>query len=263
MLTIKEPMSMSDKIPHVYNRNLIPLLESSVIMIYGQGGIGKSMAAIHSAIKFVENNPNKKAVLWLTEDSEGENRKRFVNLVKAFSDKPTDYFNSRIHFISSEPIRFTVLKDGNALPSSDFHIIESELKQYDLIVLDPLLQFQGGDENNNTHAGAMMGLLKSWTAEYQKIVLLLHHATFYADTPDKPRARGAKEWVNGTRGAYSLKRLKKPSVGATKDEIMAFYEKLEVTLEKDNGLSSVLMQKYGSTTFNLTLFPPLNCLKEY
>lgn len=263
MLNIKEPMSMTDKIPFVYNRNLIPLLESSVIMLYGQGGIGKSMCAIHSAIKFVENNPDKKAVLWLTEDSEGENRKRFFNLVKAFSDKPVSYFNTRIHFISSEPVRFTVMKDGNALQSTSFTTIEQELKEYDLIILDPLLQFQGGDENNNTHAGVMMGLLKNWAAEYRKIVVLLHHATFYADTPDKPRARGAKEWVNGTRGAYSLKRLKKPAVGATKDEIMAFYEKLEITLEKDNGLSSVLMQKYGSTTFTLRMFPPLNCLKEY
>lgn len=261
MLNIKKPLEMSDRIPFVYNRRLIPLLESSVMILFAQGGIGKSMTAIRSAIEFTENNPNKKAILWLTEDAEGENKKRLINLIKRFSVNPIEYFNERVHFIESEPIRFTQLKDGNAIPSAEMPRIRDRLKEYDLIILDPLLQFQGGDENNNTHAGAMMGLLKGWAAEEQKIFLLLHHATFPDGNLDHPRSRGAKEWVNGTRGAYSLKKLPRPSSGATKADVADYYENLIVTLEKDNGLSSVLIQDHNSTSFQLKLFPPLNCLK--
>ena len=248
---------MNSNVPYVYNKNFIPLLEGSVMMFYAQGGVGKSIIAIHTAIKFVESNPDKKAVLWLTEDPEGENRRRLLDLIEAFSDKQASYFNERIHFIDTEPIRFTYMQDGNSVQSKEFKEIKQELKPYGLVVLDPLLQFQGGEENSNTHAGVMMGLLKTWTAEEMKVVLLIHHATFYNGEMNKPKSRGAKEWINGTRGAYSLMRLETPRASATKEEVKNFYEQVKVTLEKDNGLSSEIIRAHGNTSFTLRALPPM------
>lgn len=258
LITIKKPSEMTNKVPTVFNKNFIPLLEGSVIMIYAIGGVGKSFAAIHSAIKFVENNPEKKALLWLSEDPEGENKKRFLKLINSYAINAIDFYDERIVFVESEPVKLTNLKEGNAIPTEEFSKIKAIFDPYSFIVLDPLLQFQGGDENSNTHAGTFMGLLKTWTAEEMKTIMLLHHATFYNGDTTKPRARGAKEFVNSTRGTYCLQRLPIPAAGSSKEEVRSYYEQLEIQLIKDNGLSSTIIQKHGSSTFRLAVLPPLS-----
>ena len=150
------------------------------------------------------------------------------------------------------------MKDGNAILTEEYSLIREELQDYSFITFDPLLQFQGGDENSNTHAGVMMGMLKDWAATEAKIILLIHHATFYNGELDKPKSRGAKEWVNGTRGTYSVKRLPVPKSSASKEEVTDFYEKVQVVLEKDNGLSSEIIRQYGSTSFVVRALPPMS-----
>jgi len=84
----------------------------------------------------------------------------------------------------------------------EYYQIKEELSQYGMIVLDPLLQFNGCDENSNSHAGVLMGALKTWAAEADKVLMLLHHVTFFQDGTIK--ARGAGEWQNGCRCVYSI-----------------------------------------------------------
>ncbi len=170
-------------------------------MLVSNGGTGKSFCAIRMAMVYVSENPEKKAVLWLTEDSEGENYSRFTRLVGEFKQDPK-FFQDHIAFITSSPLRFTKLEDGNATLTNEFMQTKLELTDYSLIVLDPLLQFNGCDENSNTHAGVMMGAFKSWAAKESKEILLLHHVTIYQDGGIK--ARGAGEWQNGCRCVYSV-----------------------------------------------------------
>jgi hypothetical protein len=129
----------------------------------------------------------------------------------------------------------TALRDGNAILTEEFWSARLAAFDYDLVVLDPLLQFIGCDENNNTHAGVLMGAMKEWAAEETKTILLLHHATRSTQGEKvfiKPR--GAGEYVNGARGVYEVSRVMTydgRGIDATKEDYRIF------TLTKDNGIS--------------------------
>jgi hypothetical protein len=214
-------------------------------MLYSGGGVGKSFAAIRESMEYVAENPAKQAALWLTEDSEGETRRRYERLVDVFK-QPKSFFDSRISFIAQEPVRLTKMQDGNAVLADEFLDIRLALVDYSLLVFDPLLQFNGCDENSNTHAGVLMGALKEWAAEEQKVILLLHHAT-WAGQSGKIKPRGAGEWVNGTRGVYEISR---PEEEWKKD--MRLF-----TLTKDNGLSYYFRNPYtDKPERELDVFPP-------
>jgi hypothetical protein len=64
----------------VFLLNYVPLLEGAPVMFYAPGGVGKSFAAMRCGIEFFIETGGKVA-LWLTEDSEAENRARFHALV--------------------------------------------------------------------------------------------------------------------------------------------------------------------------------------
>ena len=201
MITIKKANKLTKKKPSVCCADYFPMLEGTVTMLYAGGGVGKSFASIKQSMYFVKET-GRSVALWLSEDSEGENRNRYERLLADFGATPRKVFDDRIDFITDVPQKITVLKDGNAILTEDFTEMQIALLDYGMIVLDPLLQFQGGDENNNTHAGVFMGGMKDWAESEKKCVLLLHHAS--KNKEGQYRARGAGEWVNGTRATYLL-----------------------------------------------------------
>ena len=249
-IQIKKPLEMTTERPRVYCKDYLPLLEGCVMMLFSGGGVGKSFASIRSAIEFVEENKYKKAALWLTEDAEGETRHRYDAIIGEYK-KPRDYYDDRISFIVQEPLKLTSLSDGNSNLTDDFYEIRLALQEYDLVVLDPLLQFNGGDENNNTHAGVLMGGLKTWASEEIKTILLLHHAS--SKMGGGVKSRGAGEWVNGCRGVYELQYIMDSS-GEKVDT--AEKDRRNFVLTKDNGLSYWFRDKNtGMNERKLDVFP--------
>jgi len=255
-LQIKKPVNMTARKPHVYCKRYVPLLESSVMMYFSGGGVGKSWASIHTAVEFVEENQEKKAVLWLTEDAEGETRDRYERIIKG-RRHTRDFYDTRVHFIQQEPLKLTKLTDGNAIITDEFWDIRLDLMDYSLVVFDPLLQFNGGDENNNTHAGILMGALKTWAAEENKVILLLHHATVKMD--GSPKSRGAGEWMNGCRGVYEVAMVLDDKGQVDTDR----KNKRNFKLAKDNGLSYHFRDvATGLLERSLIVFPPQDDIKE-
>jgi len=228
LLKIKTPQQMTTRRPTVYIKHYLPLVEQSVMMIYSGGGVGKSFASIRVAVEFAEET-GKRVALWLTEDPEGENRDRYERIINE-RKKPREFYDAKISFISSEPVKFTKLHDGNAVLTDEYWESRIDLIDYGLVVIDPLLQFQGCDENSNTHAGVMMGAFKEWAAEEEKIILVLHHATAYKDGAVKPR--GAGEWTNGTRGCYHIKK----QLNSDNSDDYSARNKRIFKLTKENGL---------------------------
>ena len=201
MITIKKANKLSKRKPAVHCVDYLPMLEGAVSMLFAGGGVGKSFASIKQAMYFVKET-GRSVALWLSEDSEGENRDRYERLLTDFGATPRKVFDDKIDFITDVPQKITVLQDGNAILTEDFTEMQIALLDYGMVVLDPLLQFQGGDENNNTHAGVFMGGMKDWAESEKKCILLLHHASKNKD--GEYRARGAGEWVNGTRATYLI-----------------------------------------------------------
>lgn len=253
MLKIKKPTQMSKAKPPVYCKRYLPLLSGSVMMLYSQGGVGKSFAAIREAVEFAIET-GKRTVLWLTEDHEGENSDRYERVIREY-DQPREYFDGLIEFIENSPHKLTEQRDGNAILTNDFWQIRLDLFDYSLVVLDPLLQFAGGDENSNTHAGVLMGALKDWAAEEGKTILLLHHATRVNghNGASHLKPRGASEFVNATRGVYEISRCVRPD--GKQDETKGDYRVF--TLTKDNGISEHFRDPFtGELSKELKVFPP-------
>lgn len=252
-LNIKKPTSMETKRPKVYCKDFIPLQESAPHTIFAGGGTGKSYLSIKIAMTFVAENPNKKALLWLTEDAEGETRHRYESLLSEFG-YTRSFFDDRIDFISDSPVPFCKMVKGNPEVNPEFNDIKEDLIPYSLVVIDPLLQFYGLEENNNTHAGVFMGLAKDWCAKENKILLMLHHASWNAQT-QRLKARGAGELVNSTRGTYELQRIYTTDQDGNivKDHSKDQY--LRAVLTKENGLGYWFRNETGDMVRDIKVFP--------
>jgi hypothetical protein len=250
LLSLKKPSELNPERPPVFCRHFIPIMQSAVSMVYSGGGTGKSFAAIRMAIEF-SIETGRKSALWLTEDAEGENKFRFDSLVKQDYPHHANRIDELLSFIPSRPIPLTQMRDDNAELTKEFWQIRLELSDYGAIFVDPLLQFNGCDENSNTHAGVLMGALKEWTDEERKSIILIHHASKTKD--DAVRPRGAGEWSNGCRSVFKVSRIANAD-GKTIDTDMVNF--LEVTLVKDNGLSYFFRDETTSSLVkNLRVFP--------
>jgi len=251
LMQLKRPHQLSNERPNIICGDYMPMVENSVMMLFSAGGVGKSYVSLRATISYLVENRNKKALLWLTEDDEGETRYRFFEVLKTMG---VDYneIKDRITITDQTPIKFTRLSQNNLDPTPEYFEIRKELIDFDFVVIDPLLQFNSGEENNNTHAGVLMGLLKEWAKTDKTTILILHHATI---TQYGSKARGAGDFVNGTRGTYELSVIK--TMGDNKELIpdVEKSHKRKLVLTKDNGLSRFVMEKYNSRDFEVDVFP--------
>lgn len=249
LLKLRKATELNPDRPPVFCQHYLPIMQSAVSMLYAGGGTGKSYAAIRCGIEYALET-GRKAALWLTEDSEGECRFRFCSIVEQDYLQHKNRLEENVRFIAGRPVPFTTMEGGNAVLTKQFWQIRLGLAEYGLLVIDPLLQFQGANENDNTHAGVMMGALKEWTDEEEKSILLIHHAS--KSKEGGIRARGAGEWVNGCRSVFLVEKIVTPS-----GEIDQFRKNdLKFTLVKDNGLSYFFRDPAtGAISKNLRVFP--------
>lgn len=244
-IVAKKPTEMTHKRPTVFCQKFIPLQEQSVTMLFAGGGIGKSYSAIKIAIEYILET-GKTACLWLTEDSEGENYHRFMEIVNSFYANREEYIVERISFVSEAPVKFSKLDAGNYVLTPEYYETRLSLYEHGLVVIDPLLQFAGCDENSNTGAGVVMGGLKTWAREENKVILIVHHSTKVRKGENgetlPPSSRGAGEWQNGCRAVYS--------VGTLGIET----NKLKFKLAKGNGIGRYFRNHFGSYERELEIF---------
>ena len=71
---------------------------------------------------------------------------------------------------------------------------------FDFIILDPLIAFFGGDENNNSQAREFMNLLTEWADKEDKAILVVHHN----NKSVTGGIRGASAFVDAVRLQYQL-----------------------------------------------------------
>lgn len=241
-MDIRSFEEISQKRQKVFCKGYIPLLEGSPTMLYAGGGTGKSYASIRIAIEYALET-GKKAALWLTEDTPGENRFRYEAICNEFYPTKKEEIKALVMAINSPPARFTKLDRGNAVLTEDFWRTRLALNEYGMVVIDPLIQFNGGDENSNSHAGVLMGAIKTWAQEENKSIILIHHVTI---NDGNVKVRGAGEWGNGCRAVYLVGR---PSAGMPESF-------LKFTLTKNNGVAWCFKNDAGELSRELEIFPP-------
>ena len=229
-------------------RDLLPLPAKTVNMISSAGGMGKTYIAIRLANEFVRENKNR-VLCWFSEDDNGEIAIRYDILKK--SGLIMQEFQEDIFLINSEPKQFALKEQG--IFKANYKALD-ELKNDCLfnnirfIIIDPLLAFYGGDENDNSQARVFMQPFIEWTKQFDITVLFIHHASKNGGT------RGAGAFRDAVRTLYEMNYVmtdKNEIDFDTKDSGIR-----EVSLVKDNRNAFYWFdKKYDGGVANIQIMP--------
>lgn len=237
--------------------------KNGLTMIAGTGGVGKSFIALHLAIRYAIANPEKKVLLWLSEDPKGITAGRFK--ATWFS-----YYQSKFKEKYGAINNIDIVGNDTGVHSID-ELNSKEIKElfdgYDFIVLDPLISLAPTIETDAQTARTFMNRL-FFVAKDKDAIVVIHHvskttAEAVASASDPTdlyiSGRGSSDITNATRVTYLVY---KPS--AKKEENAEGIDidldtQRKAVLAKDNwGVRTII----GTDTLTLTIFPPASKSKS-
>ena len=210
--SIVKPMSILDieeeKI-YFYAEDWLPIPKNTITIIAGSGGASKSALVLQLLMRIIKENQNLKIFGWLSEDLKGYTKERFSSFKNGFfKDTDIELFR-KLYIAGSGDIPFFILdvSSKGIKVSEKWYKFKEEMKDYDIIVLDPLIAFFGGEENSNTHTRAFMNILNEWIVKESKTLILIHHSKKPngKDTRDDITVRGAGAIVDASRLTYEVK----------------------------------------------------------
>ena len=119
-----------------------------------------------------------------------------------------------------------------------FYKLKNSLKDVEFIILDPLIAFFGGDENNNSQAREFMNLLTEWADKEDKAILVVHHN----NKSTTGGIRGASAFVDAVRLQYELiKEDEKENANPNKETTPMPDNYRKIIIQKDNwGVERIL-----------------------
>ncbi|NWF66091.1 MAG: AAA family ATPase [Campylobacterales bacterium] len=194
-------LSVKGKNPMFFLENVLPIQEHEINIISAPGGSGKSYVSLYLALQFIQLYRDKRCFLWLSEDEIGVSKKRANSLCKIHNFK----LNNNITVAGKETRVFHFL-NKNLIIHDKFELMKNQLKNYDLIILDPLIAFYGADENSNAEARYFMSILNKWCVDDNKTIILIHHHN-KASMGNKSNARGASAFIDACRMHYIIERI--------------------------------------------------------
>ena len=221
-------------------KEFIPVPKKTVTIFSAGGGTGKTSLLLQLAMHYLHENPNDKAFCWLSEDPLGLTKHRLNRVISGLYPKG----NETLHrLILSEDLTFPTLLEINRSMSINplFYKMKLMLKDFKLIILDPLIAFFGGDENNNAQAKLFMQLFTKWAAEEDKTIIFIHHST-----KNTSQSRGASAFVDAARAVYEIEKIKDED-GKEVDTALR-----KVSLTKDNYRAS---KHFGGFSKKIQVFP--------
>ena len=211
---IKQPYKedINTKIKTVCN-NLFPV--GYLSLLAGPSGIGKTYAAINLSCSFVMET-NKKAFLWLSEDL-GQVGFRIETVLQNIWTEKADKIRKNLFYMNDTAERFltkefgTVRVDNTFLNWFKLNIVE----KYDFIVLDPLIAFFGGNENDSGDARLFMDTASKMVMGTNKVILILHHTNKTVLTKEEQKdinklrnsMRGSSAFLDAARTACYLRKI--------------------------------------------------------
>lgn len=235
----------------------LPIPLNTVCMISAKGGVGKTNLSLYIANKYIKNHSGNVG-LWLTEDEEGNIRHRVNkllehNIIEEFNEDRVELIiDTPIHLVKSLGKEF--VSDEDTIESLKLYCIEKDIR---LLVIDPLLAFYGGNENDNSQARTFMQPFINWCKTLDITIILIHHSS-----KGENNTRGAGAFVDAVRCAYTI------SMPLMEDgkNIIEDKEKIAdgirvITCTKDNrGVIPLIYKKYQNNPFEMKLVPSIDIL---
>ena len=190
---------------------------STVILLNGDGGTGKSVVALQLAFAGVYEVPwlgrqvTPGGVLFISaEDDMDELHRRLADIAAGAGtplDRPGLYLTS---LVGEDAILAAPSGRTNILAPTDlFAALAREVSELRpaLLVLDTLADLFGGEENQRAQARAFIGLLKGLASRYQVTVLLLAHPSLQGMSSGSGTS-GSTAWNNSVRGRLYFERVR-------------------------------------------------------
>ncbi|UXC28585.1 AAA family ATPase [Aliarcobacter butzleri] len=211
ILTInkKSILDVNEKEPEFYLKNWLPIPKGTITIISAPGGTGKTWIVAQLALKFIIENNHKKIFLWLSEDLESIVKYRMNLICNSILNTTLDNRFENITITDTFPEPLLERNKGIYKMGYKFDQLKAELKDYDLIVLDPLLAFYGADENDNSQARLFMQPFMNWCKEMNKSIVFLHHSNKPVGSDNLSRTRGAGAFVDAARVCYEMNKIYK------------------------------------------------------
>lgn len=201
----------------------LPFARNTVSMVVADGGVGKSWTVLQVAIRHLMDNPNERVFAWMSEDSESESRRRAELICKEIVKKDINNF-SNLFISDNEP--FHIIESSGDI-SKKFNLLKEQLKEFDLIIYDPLIGFYSGNENDNSQARKFMQLFINWAKKEDKTIVFIHHSSKAIKG-----SRGASSLVDAVRLVYVIENIEDSAIDK------------KITIVKDNyGVSELLGYK--------------------
>lgn len=222
LFTITPASRVEEKEAEFITKSFIPIPRKTVSIFSAGGGTGKTSLLLQLSMHYLYENPTKKAFCWLSEDPLGLTKYRLNRIIGGLFQKGMETLH---RLMLSDDLTFPVLLEQNRVLTINalFYKMKTLLRDYDLIILDPLIAFFGGDENNNSHAKLFMQLFTKWAGESDKTIIFIHHST-----KNTSQSRGASAFTDAARAVYEIEKIKDDE-GKEKDTTFR-----RVTLTKDN-----------------------------
>lgn len=199
ILNIKDLKDIEIENPKFLLEKILPIQENEINIFSANGGSGKSYLIAYLLLELAKIG--KKSFAWFSEDSLGVSKNRLVKLVNLHPQLEIN--NITIVGKDNQPLQFVERTNKKLEVNDKFEKLKKELKEYDIIVLDPLIAFYGGDENNNSEARYFMALLNKWCEDDKKTIILIHHNN-KVDKEGNSSSRGASAFIDACRMQYSI-----------------------------------------------------------
>ncbi len=221
----------------VVNKGYIPFMTGRFNLIAGAGGTGKSLIALKSAIVYLIDNPNKKALLWFSEDPKQEIEKRIKSICLEMINIEPSQLTDRMVFITLETddrIPLATKDSGGLVKNTDYiaGIIEYILlNDIGFIVFDPLKRFHLLDENSNSEMPVLTkGVFEYISAKTNALVLVLHHSS-----KSEHGVRGAGSIADDAGMAWIIAKVTvKDNITNQVSVKKGFEDRVSITFKKDN-----------------------------
>ena len=237
-------------------QDIFPIPKGTLCMISAKGGIGKTNLSLILTSEYLNKHQGNVA-LWLTEDEEGNVKHRINtllenNLMKVFNQKKT-------HYITTDPIHLAKNFEREFKPCDESFDGLKEfcaINDIRLLVIDPLLAFFGGNENDNGQARTFMQPFINWCKELDITIILIHHAS----KGEVTNTRGAGAFIDAVRIAYtiSIPFIENEKKHLIEDETKANKGIRAIKCVKDNrGAMSHIMRVYNQNPFEIQIAPAI------
>jgi len=223
-------------------KSWLPFPKNTVSLVTAGGGVGKSFLLLQAAMRMIRDE-KLKVFMWLSEDALALSKYRSEMIAVNILESNIEEFSKNLHIAGadSETIHFLEESRTGVSVSAKFYQFKRMLKNYDVIILDPLIAMFGADENNNAHARKFINLFTRWATKEEKTIIFIHHGT-----KNSSQSRGASAFVDAVRLVYRVEVIKNDAGEMTEDD------KRWILLDKDNNGA----KKYlGSQKVKRQVFP--------